>query len=163
MGIAYDDPLQPPPLGARTVQEALDALKRLVAGGSTAQAYWDQPSVSPMVGALSAIALMSPNPAAKGIVGWQVWFAQPPAESVLLRLYRYRADPYFNYTLIADPYEILPDANWATIIDLTSLLYPDAADFEQSKNDVLALSVLVTGAPDMRALVQRITFGAPTP
>ncbi len=125
----------------------------------TLQAYWDQPSVSPMVGALSASAMMPPYPQSKGVVGWWVWWATPPDESVLCRLYRYRADPFFSYAQIADDFLILPDSDWATIHDLSGLLYPDAIDFQAAKNDVLALSVLVSGAPTLRALTQRIAFG----
>lgn len=131
------------------------------APGNTSQVYWDQPGVSPIAGALSAQAMLPPNPNSHGVVGWWVWFATPPTgvSTVDLRLYRFRADPFFNYTLIADPFIVDAGGYWATILDLTSLLYPDAADFEASKNDVLALSVLVDGDPDMRALLQRVAFG----
>lgn len=131
---------------------------------NTEQVYWDQPGISPMVGTTSAQAMMAPYPGSKGITRWWVWWGFPPAvgANYKLRLYRYRNNPGFTYTQISDPFDITTALTTYNIFDLTSYLRPNAADFEEAKNDVLALSVVITGGTtQLRALTQRVQFGVP--
>lgn len=132
------------------------------APGQTAQVFWDQPGVSPMAGTTSAFALMAPSPGLQGITGWWVWWGFPPAAGAQYRcrLYRYRNDPGFTYTQISDAFDITDGLTTNDLYDLSSYLRPGAADFDEAKNDVLALSVVITGGTtQLRALTQRVQFG----
>jgi hypothetical protein len=131
---------------------------------NTAQAYWDQPGVSPMAGTTSASAMFAPFPGSVGVTGWWVWWGFPPAAGAnyRLRLYRYRFSPGFSYTQISDPFDITNAVPTYPIYDLSSYLRANAADFEESKNDVLTLSVVITGGTtQLRGLTQRVQFGVP--
>jgi hypothetical protein len=132
---------------------------------NTAQAYWDQPGVSPMAGAISAQSMFAPYPGSVGIKGWWVWWGLSPVAGTTLRcrLYRYRNDSGFSYAQISDAFDITNALTTYNIFDLTHLLRANAADFEESKNDVLALSVQILGPfnTQARALTQRIEFGVP--
>lgn len=132
------------------------------ASTNTAQVYWDQPGISPMVGTTSAFAMMAPNPRSVGVKGWWVWWGYPGdvGSVYTLRLYRYRFVGGFSYAQISDAFDITPDLDTYPIYDLTSYLYASAEDFSEAQNDVLALSVVIAGGTNqLRALTQRVLFG----
>ena len=139
--------------------------KTLVGGANlnSVQLFWDQPGVSPIVGANTAQAAFPPIPASIGVVGWWVWFAVAPSagDSALLRLYRYRFNGGYSVTQISDPFTI-NNVSAYQIYDLSSLLRASAADFSEAINeDHLAVSVVMTGNFTLRALNQRVLFGLP--
>jgi hypothetical protein len=135
----------------------------IVAGLNTAQVFWDQPGVSPIIGANTAQAMFPPLRESVGIIGWWVWFAVRPAagDSALLRLFRYRYNGGYQVTQISDPFTI-DDTSVYQIYDLKSFLRASAADFSEVMNeDHLALGCTMSGGFTLRALNQRIQFGLP--